>query len=430
MGAVVVLWLLGRGMRRRWPQLNVVCLTSVLLLLCAGWWMVLNAKGQYNPFTMQLELRRPLWNAAPGTAEKGFSLSTMQRLSGLLGILCFASDLAQRPIWRVRVWWTMGLTGASLILFGLVERIAGAPMIFWEGDRTGHHFFATYFYYGNAGAFINLVLPLIAGLAVIAFSTNDAHTHLRRMLWAPAVLVCVAGAFVNISRAAQGVAVILMIILTSWRLAAWVQSGHHLSVRTAVVYGCAILIGLVAIGALAWSSVGPRWAVLSQEISTLDGRLFALKVCQRMIPDVGLLGFGPGTFEIDFPFYITPDETAHIEEAAEHWRYAHEDYLQTLIEWGWAGCVPWAALFAGGVVTGLSTFFRGRRILSPSDRVFLFACVTALIGIALHAFVDFPLQIASLQLYAAVCLGVCWGSRAWLRGSKSRPSSAGHRARE
>jgi len=380
--------------------------------------MVLNAKGYYNVDDMYLEKFYPLWSAAAGTIERGASFSSMQRISGLLGILCFASDLMQRPEWRVRTWRAIGLAGVSVTLFGLVERIADAPMIFWEASRIDSTFFGTYFYRGNAGAFINLVLPLIFGLALVALHEREAHG--QKSLWIPAVLVCVAGAFVNTARSAQIVTAIIVIVLVSWCFKSLAKTRQNFLGRRHILYAGIFLIALVVVAEIGWTSVGPRWSRISEEIGTLNGRTFAMGVCYKMIPDAGLMGFGPGTFEIGFPFYITPEQIAHVEVARMHWRYAHEDYLQTLIEWGWVGFAAWAVLFCGGVVTALYTINYRRLVLSSSDHVLLFTCVTALVGIAIHALVDFPLQIASLQLYTAVFLGTCWGSRNWSAGQAPR----------
>jgi O-antigen ligase len=133
-------------------------------------------------------------------------------------------------------------------------------------------------------------------------------------------------------------------------------------------------------------------------------------VALSALRDTGLFGFGPGTFRVIFPAY----NQAVNNLAPGTWRFLHEDYLQIAMEWGWLGSALWAALFVGGIIFALVNLRKPEaRTWSWRRRLILPLAVIALAGVALHAAVDFPLQIASIQLYVATYLGLCWGSARW-----------------
>ena len=96
------------------------------------------------------------------------------------------------------------------------------------------------------------------------------------------------------------------------------------------------------------------------------------------------------------------------------WRFLHEDYLQTVLEWGWLGSSLWALLFFGGIAVGIHSYIRyARRDWIPRRRMLQPMAILALAGVALHALIDFPFQIESIQLYVATYLGLCRGSSLW-----------------
>jgi hypothetical protein len=99
----------------------------------------------------------------------------------------------------------------------------------------------------------------------------------------------------------------------------------------------------------------------------------------------------------------------------------HEDYLQTVLEWGWLGSSLWALVFFGGIAVAIRSYKKyARREWMPRRRVLQPLVILALIGVALHALVDFPFQIESIQLYVATNLGICWGSSLWYDKSEIR----------
>jgi O-antigen ligase len=154
-----------------------------------------------------------------------------------------------------------------------------------------------------------------------------------------------------------------------------------------------------------------------------DWRWLADRGAISILPEAGAFGFGPGTFRVLFPVY----NNAHNPPVPGFWSFLHEDYLQTLLEWGWLGSTLWVLLLFGGMVFAIRNLRRPRaKTWSQRRRLILPLVVIALCGVAVHALIDFPLQIASIQLYVATYLGICWGSGSWVgRGSRGRRSEDG-----
>jgi hypothetical protein len=384
------------------------------MILCAaiiliGWITALNARAVYDTeFGIFAPLRKQLaW--APSSVDGPISLAWMVQASVLIGAMMFVADLSIRPKWLLRIWITVGIAGGSIALFGLLQKAADAPMIFW-GAKTWFYpyrpsFFATYYYHANAGAFLNLVFPLTVGLALRAFHTPEAPVP--RSIWFTAVLLLVAAMFTNTSRVAQLLGLVTIIALAIgparwvWRRA---MSANRIAVMSTIAI---ILLGLWAIAQASGVTKGARrWQRAVEQIPN-DDRWQAYGVALHALPDAGWLGFGPGTFRVVFPYY----ERRELITEPGRWSHLHQDYLQTVLEWGWAGAAGWTLIFLGGWGTGmwaLRTSKQGKG--SPRLHRMLPFVLIALGTVALHSLVDFPLQIASLQLYAATYLGICWAS--------------------
>jgi O-antigen ligase len=413
LAVILILWLTGCCLRKMRPAVPQWLLCCVGLILAGGWGMALNPHFQDAGNFHFIPHRAPI-PFAPGTVDGASSRLMMERLTCLLGSVCFVCDLSARRIWRRRIWRTIAATGASVVLFGLVQSAFARPIFFWRMEDIGEPYFATYYYHGNAGSYINLVLPFVAGLAALTLRRPDAHA--ARALWFPGFFVCVAGAFVNLSRAAMVITSLICIVLLVWQFMG--RSSNELLPRRRVRIAYALLmVGAVAclVAFSGWERPAQKWQMMHSQLNSANKRLVSMRVCMRMLPDAGWHGFGPGTFGLVFPHYTGKDA----DLIPGIWRYAHNDYMQTVLEWGWLGALVWGALYFGGMAL-VWIQFRRRWDLSTSDHVLLLVTGLALAGVSAHAFVDFPLQIASLQLYVAVCLGFGFGSGNWESSLASR----------
>src|SRR6266853_2757748 len=414
--AAITLWIVELVVSGRRPVFPRLLLFLTVALVGLGTWMAVNATSIYDSdFHTFVPLRK---FAPPLAVSVDFAISVAWMLRGAL-LLCailFVVDLSQSNRWLLRLWFTIGLVAGSIAFLGLLQKATGAKMIFWQaappwGATT---FFATYYYHGNAGAYLNLVWPLTAGLAVRAFTT-PSHPGMRA-LWMSMFVVTLAAVLANTSRMAQLIALLSLIVLCMQLGPMLLRRLSRIEKNIAVAGAIAILLTLFAVGqATHLEQPLKRWQSVTEQISS-DARWRASRVAMGAQRDIGFFGFGPGTFRVVFPSY----NNAATKPAPGTWRFLHEDYLQTVLEWGWLGSTLWALLFFGGIAIGIRSYKKSaaqgwaprRRLLQPF-------VTAALIGVALHGLVDFPLQIASIQLYVATYLGLCWGSSVWQGGGGS-----------
>jgi O-antigen ligase len=328
----------------------------------------------------------------------------MMLTTGMLGALLICHDLAFSRTWRMRCWQVLCLTGTGMVLLGIAQRLTGAQAIYWNlSEYHGGFFFSVFRYHANAGAFINLVFPITAGLAARAILKKDP---LGSVLWMTSFLVMVAASFVNVSRAAEAVTLVLL-LMTTGCLARMFSGRSFISFLPWIT----VLLIILALFASSfglkknfarWKQGFPTSQLAGGSFFHRDRGLTYQSVLFHLLPRTGFWGSGPGTFEPAFAAVVKADSLP----VKGRWDLAHNDYLQTLSEWGVIPSLSFLTLITGAIWQG----FRLWRLPRGSSVSLFGICgAISLLGVLLHALVDFPLQIPSIQLIVAVVCGLLLG---------------------
>jgi hypothetical protein len=316
--------------------------------------------------------------------------------------------MVERSRWLLRLWYALAICGGSIALLGLVQKATGAQMVFWRPPSWPPigTFFGSYVYHANAGAFLNLVLPAVAGLTCWLAARHEQRV--ARAFLTGTLLIVVVAIFSNTSRMAQVVGILLIVALLATVARPLLGKAIGVEKRTLVI---GAIIGAIAIFAVAQAAhldePLSRWQQFGEQLPK-DARWAANRAAFHALGDAGMLGLGPGVFRSVFRHYQEPFR----QNLEGTWRFLHDDYLQTLLEWGWLGALALGLLFFGGIALALRRYIKAAD-WSYRQRLLLLCSLLALGGVAVHAAIDFPLQIFSIQLLAATYLGVCWGACAW-----------------
>jgi hypothetical protein len=431
------IWMLSCLVEQRWPTIPRAVALGGCVLLIQGWWMTFNAHSFFDPEFWQSTTKQARVAGLPGSRDAFGSRTTMIRLTALIIALFAMVDLCRKSRW---IRWNQGIMAVASIALaavGIWQKIAFKPLKIWAVDQVPSTTFATFWYHGNAAAFLNSTWPLVLASAFCAFPFGA--TQLMRSVWITGILLTFAAVAINVSKAGHLIAALMVALLFLMLI---------VRVRTLMAqYGWRqILIGASAgfVGVL-WllmqldtSITLQRWKVFLAR-DNLDSRITVAGQSFDMMKDTGWFGSGPGTFAAVFHEY----RKDHSIDTKVAWKYAHNDFVQAAVEWGLPGTLAWAAIwgsacFAGAMVMWkwIKPAFLKIRKRSRSNRerwarsreamlqIRLTGAALGLFGLLLHAAMDFPLQIYSTQLYGLALAAMLISRNKGIAPGKAVPAEA------
>jgi O-antigen ligase len=291
------------------------------------------------------------------------------------------------------------LAAFVIAVVGIYQKASMAEAMLWATrENSGSAFFAAFRYHANAASFLNLSWP--AALAVYLRSRWTRGGGIVTSLDLSVFFFVFAAVLVNSSKAGQ-VLGLVGAVFAAWRFRSELFQAN-ISRASAVILGVVFVLAIAVLVLPGFVLSHSKWSELASTGGSLEGRLLAYEVCIRALPESGIFGTGAGTFRHVFPYY-----TSYLEDEIEgFWYHAHQDWLQGLIEWGYAGFIGWGILF-GGAVRRL--WNRSRKAIRENrEEITSSIALLALAVVLLHSLVDFPLQIPAIQSLVVVYLAIAW----------------------
>ena len=277
--------------------------------------------------------------------------------------------------------WVLAVSGFALGFESIVQRAAGSsrllflvqPVVNTGGDAQ----FGPYAYRANAAQYFNLLWPLCLGMWWMLRREGGKKIY----FFPVAAAVLAACPIISTSRGgalvSAGMMAVAAVLFVGSEIMAFKRFGGDTRRRwkNLLVTGI-FLAAAVGLGwHFGWEKLSPRMEQIGEGYSFRE-QMYA--DAQQMTADYPVFGTGPGTFATVFQLYRIAETT--------YWPgQLHNDWLETLITFGWTGLL--LALAALGCVT-VTGFFAPRR--------FALMAALAMAGCLIHARFDFPLQVHSI----------------------------------
>ncbi len=294
--------------------------------------------------------------------------------------------------WTQLALYVLVFTGVAIAIYGIVQVITGVDHVWhftrpeqYKGRGSG-----TFINPNHFAGFLGMLLPLC-----LASVLTGRISQPMRILLGYSALLLLGGIAVSMSRGGW--------VSTSLALAAVIGVlGWQRQFRLRGILLSCIVFGLIGAFLLKSDFAQDRLRNVNQPGTTghVGSRVELWDAAVDVWMEEKLLGVGPGHFDHRFPEYRP-------ERLQSRPVRVHNDYLNTLVDWGLAGMLL-AGLMLGTMVSGIIKSWkysqRTSRDLSAktSNRAtFVLGSTIGLGSIGLHSFVDFNLHIPSNAMLAA-----------------------------
>jgi tetratricopeptide (TPR) repeat protein len=258
---------------------------------------------------------------------------------------------------------------AALVTVGIAHRMLGLDAVFGVVETSG----AREVLWGPLVNENHMATVVLLGLPVSAAQLAE-HQPYRDLQWALSTYVLLAGLGLLVAIGSPG-ALLAGLLVTA--LAAAARSG--LAGRAPLLIGAGGLVAVAILTAAVETSFVAE-SVVPRRVQWTDSL--------RTFADHWLAGVGGGAYGDAFPAYRTDGSFRHLS-------HAHSDVLEWIVETGIAGALlGLAALWA----------WWPRPVEADPERAR--PLELGVLAVAIHAFVDFPLQIPAVGMAAAAVL-VC-----------------------
>lgn len=266
--------------------------------------------------------------------------------------------------------------GFLLSLFAIVQQFTSNGKIYWVvSPRHGGWIYGPYV---NHAHYAGLMEMLVAFPIVLAFATRAGRPSRVFFLF----VAVVSGSTIFLSQSLGGMIafasemIVLSLILLRNRRSAYREI---------------LLLSALCIGLIAWLSwlrppgLVERLARLLNPIADAGatGRIAIVRDSLRMLKARPVLGWGLGTFPVVYPSFRSFVSNFWVNEA-------HNDFVQALVE---TGIVGFASVVAFITLLCRAGIHNLRHWRDSTGSAMALAAFLGCIGLMIHGFVDFNLQI-------------------------------------